>query len=99
MLLDDRPRLRCARHPRRPRHPRVAIDGNQIGVPLAESIVDFVEKGGKRTVALITEIDAQGIEAIAENPRHAEQPDGTAVRLYAGGLQVSFNLRSQRPAA
>ena len=86
----------CARHSRRR---RVAIDGNQIGVPLAESIVNFVKKGRKRTVALITEIDAQGIEAIAENPRHAEQPDGAAIGRDACGPQMAFNLVAQRTAA
>jgi hypothetical protein len=60
-------------------------------VPLAESIVDFVKQRGKRAVALITEIDAQGIEAIAEQPRHAEQPNRPAVRRDAGRLQVAFD--------
>ena len=89
MLFDDRPRCTC--------HSRVAIDGNQIGVALMEGIVNFVEDGGKRAVALITEIDAQGVEAIAENPRHAEQPDRAAIGGKAGGPQMAHLLFAKSP--
>ena len=68
-------------------------------MPFAEGIVDFVEHGGKRAVTLITEIDAQGIEAKAENPRHAEQPDGAAIGCKPCGPQVVLHLVAQRPAA
>ena len=65
----------------------------------AEGVVDFVEDGRERAVALIAEIDAERIEAVAEHPRHAEQPDRAAVGLDAGRSQMALDLIAQRPAA
>ena len=48
-------------------------------MPLAERVAHFVEQRGERAVAAVAEINAQRIEAVAENARHAQEPDGAAV--------------------
>jgi len=50
----------------------------QIAVPLAESVVHFVEDGLQTSVRSFAEIDAQGIEHRPQHTRHAEEPHPTA---------------------
>ena len=65
-------------------------------MPFAERVADFVEQRRKRAIASMAKIDAERIEAIAEDPRHAQELDGAAVQRDAGSEKMAFDLRAQR---
>ena len=74
----------------------VGIDRDQISMALSECIVDFVENSREQAVKPVTEIDAQRIEAVAENTRHAEQANRAAAGIDPCGSKLMIDLTTQR---
>ena len=78
------------------RSPRVRIDRDHVDVPLPERVGDLVEDRRRRAVAVVTEVDAEGIERVSEQARQRQQADRATVRHETGGDQMPLDHRAQR---
>ena len=70
------------------------IDFDQVAVPLAEGVVDFVEDRQRRAIRRVAEPHAQRIEGVAEQARHRQQPD-RATGGKAGRRELRIDPRAQ----
>ena len=80
----------------------VALDRDQVGVALAEGVVDLPQDRRQGAVAAVAEEHRQRIEGPAEDPRHGEQPDRPAVGGETGGAHRPLDLSLEidaRPVA
>ena len=68
------------------------LDGGDVGVALAERVVDFVDDRGEFSVAPVAVIDADRIETVTERSRHAEQLNGAARNVDSRFRQNPFGL-------
>ncbi len=65
----------------------------------AESIVDLVKYSGQFAAAVAAEIDAERIEPVTEDARHAKQLDLAIPGIDAGRRQQIVDLQTQWPSA
>jgi hypothetical protein len=70
-------------------------DRKHIAVSLAESVVHLIDQRRERAVRVVAEIDADGIEVVAERARHAEEPDRAAASVDPLRFEKPIGLRAQ----
>ena len=74
--------------------------GNGVAMPLAECVVDLVDDRFQRAVLPVAKVDAQRIERVAHDARHAKQLDGGHPIGPASGLSKhGLGLRAKRHGA
>ena len=65
---------------------------------LASGVGDLVQDGGKLARFPVAEIDAQGIEYVAENAGHCEQQNPATRERDAGRSKLALHIGAQRIA-
>ncbi len=74
--------------------------GDQIGMPLAESVVHFPEDGFEFHVAAMAEEHAERIKGPAKQTRHGKQAHRPSIRCHACRRHCGIYLLAQpKPAA
>lgn len=63
---------------------------------LPESIGDLIDNCGERISPIVTEVDADWIEAVAKDPGHTQKLDAVTGFRHSGCGEMFLHLQTQR---
>ena len=75
--------------------PGLCANLKQVGVPLAEGVVDLIQHRDELAVGVSAEVQADRVEREAEQPRHGQQADFEPFGANSRGVELLFDLAPQ----